>query len=104
MVRPFFQLVFLYKCPIVPSCFVVLPVIASKSVQISSQHGLSLSGAYMYTLYGTILIHNHQLVKEGYTFGRLAVKALEGNGDNPLACPILKVYASHIQVSSEVSL
>lgn len=75
---------------------------ASKSVQISTQHGVSLSGAYIYTLYGTILIHQYQLVKEGYAFGRLAVKALEANGDDPLACPILKVYASHIQVSSNV--
>jgi hypothetical protein len=83
---------------------IVLPAMASKSVQISTQHGISLSGAYVYTLYGTILIHQYQLVEEGYAFGRLAVKALEANKEDPLACPILKVYASHIQVSLKVCL
>ena len=72
----------------------ILAIVAT-AIWLSTLHGVSTTGAYAFVAYALSLPISKARVK--YAAGNLGFHFIRNHLNKPIACPIHKVFASHIQ-------
>lgn len=71
----------------------------STAIWLSTQHGICTTGAYAFVAYALSLPISQARIK--YAAGQLGFYFIQNHLNRPIACPIHKVFASHIQCWAE---
>lgn len=80
----------------------LLAPLMSLSVQISIEHGKSAPGCYGFCALGLVWAGEpNRETTIAHEYGKLSIELLKDFETDPIRCPTLKVYASHIQVWNE---
>lgn len=74
------------------ACPNMLPILTFKQVQLSVKYGNAPSSSYAYAVYGLLLAHTFDKIKEGCLYGDLALKILAKSKDNKQKAKVYFIY------------